>query len=184
MYNSPHHTASSRNPEIITLANLLGRTPSSVAYKLVNFASLDPALKARGIKGASNASKLDKEIWLEFVDHWNILPFESERLRARLEGTTVERLYHLNEDELPRQGRTREQVVKVRVNQSFFRSAVLAAYDNTCCITGIRKSELLIAGHIRPWGLDEENRLNPRNGMAINALHDKAFDAGLITITP
>ncbi len=174
----------SRNPEIISLATLLGRTPSSVAYKLVNFASLDPALKARGIKGASNASKLDKEIWLEFVDHWNVLPYESERLRAKLEGTTVEKLNHLNEDELPRQGRTREQIVKVRVNQSFFRSAVLAAYDNTCCITGIRKSELLIAGHIRPWGLDEENRLNPRNGIAINALHDKAFDAGLITITP
>jgi putative restriction endonuclease len=52
-----------RNPEIINLANLIGRTPSSVAYKLVNFASLDPSLKARGIKGASNASNLDREIW-------------------------------------------------------------------------------------------------------------------------
>lgn len=174
----------SRNPEIIKLAGLLGRTPSSVAYKLVNFASLDPALKARGIRGASNASRLDKAIWIEFVDHWNVFPFESELLRAKLEGTTVEKLNNLNDDELPRQGRTREQIVKVRVNQAFFRSAVMAAYENTCCITGIRNPELLIAGHIRPWGLDEENRLNPRNGLAINALHDKAFDAGLITITP
>jgi len=43
------------NPEVIHLANLIKRTPSSVEYKLVNFASLDPSLKARGIKGASNA---------------------------------------------------------------------------------------------------------------------------------
>ena len=42
------------NPEVIHLAELIGRTPSSIAYKLVNFASLDPSLQARGIKGASN----------------------------------------------------------------------------------------------------------------------------------
>ena len=42
------------NPEVTNLANLINRTPSSIAYKLVNFASLDPSLKARGIKGASN----------------------------------------------------------------------------------------------------------------------------------
>ena len=39
------------NPAVIHLASLIGRTPSSVAYKLVNFASLDPSLQARGIKG-------------------------------------------------------------------------------------------------------------------------------------
>jgi putative restriction endonuclease len=48
------------NPEVKSLAILIGRTPSSVAYKLVNFASLDPSLKARGIKGASNASNLER----------------------------------------------------------------------------------------------------------------------------
>lgn len=34
------------NPEVIHLANLIGRTPNSVAYKLVNFASLDPSFSA------------------------------------------------------------------------------------------------------------------------------------------
>lgn len=181
---TPFGKLHSRNLEIIELANLLSRTPNSVAYKLVNLASLDPTLQARGIKGASNASNLDKEIWKEFFDQWGVLPYESERLRAHLMGVSVENLVNLNSDDLLPKGRTREQVVKVRVNQSFFRSTVLAAYDNTCCITGISKPELLIAGHIRPWGLDEENRLNPRNGLSINSLHDKAFEAGLITITP
>ena len=171
------------NPEVINLANLIGRTPSSVALKLVNFASLDPSLKARGIKGASNASKLDAEIWNEFFNHWDELPFESEKLLAQIENTSVEVLNNININELIKEGKTREQLVKVRVNQSFFRSSILASYNNTCCITGIQNPELLIAGHIKPWSIDEKNRLNPQNGIAINALHDKAFESGLITIT-
>jgi putative restriction endonuclease len=171
------------NPEVINLATLIERTPSSVAYKLVNFASLDPSLKARGIKGASNASNLDKEIWKEFFNHWDELPFESEKLLAKIGKTTVEKLNHIPEDELPKEGKTREQIVKARVNQSFFRSSILASYNNTCCITGIQQPEFLIAGHIKPWSVDEKNRLNPQNGIAINALHDKAFETGLITIT-
>ena len=173
-----------RNPEIIKLAQLIGRTPSSVGLKLGNLASFDPSLRARGIKGASNASKLDKEIWNEFYQNWDELPFESEKLRAQFEHTTVEKIYQIDESTLPREGKVREQMVKVRVNQSFFRSTVLAAYNNTCCITGLKNPALLIAGHILPWGLHEKERLNPRNGLAINALHDKAFENGLLTITP
>jgi len=172
-----------RNPEIIRLAKLIDRTPGSVAYKLVNFASLDPSLKKRGIKGASNASKLDKEVWAEFYNNWGDMPFESEKLRAKYEQVSLEELNQIAEDVVPAFGRTREVTVKARVNQSFFRSTILAAYNNRCCVTGLQKAELLVAGHIKPWSVDEANRLNPRNGICINALHDKAFEAGFITIT-
>ncbi|MDT0678006.1 HNH endonuclease [Autumnicola musiva] len=171
------------NPQVVHLAELIGRTPSSIAYKLVNFASLDPSLQARGIKGASNASKLDKIIWDEFYNNWTDLPFESEILLSKFENKSIEELNEIDLKNLP-EGKSREQIVKVRVNQSFFRSSILASYNNTCCVTGISQSELLIAGHIKPWSSDEQNRLNPRNGIAINALHDKAFESGLITITP
>ena len=60
----------------------------------------------------------------------------------------------------------------------------MASYNQTCCITGTKQSELLVASHIRPWSMDEKNRLNPQNGICINALHDKAFEFGLLTITP
>jgi putative restriction endonuclease len=173
-----------KNPEVVKLASLIGRTPGSVAYKLVNFASLDPSLQARGIKGASNASKLDRKIWNEFYQNWDQLPFESEKLRASFEHSSVEKLNQIDEDELPKEGRTRERMVKTRVNQAFFRTMILASYNNTCCITGLQNSELLVAGHIIPWSIDEKNRLNPRNGLAMNALHDKAFESGLLTITP
>jgi len=173
------------NPEVVQLAQLIDRSPSSVAYKLVNFASLDPSLQARGIKGAINASRLDKEIWDEFYANWDDLPYESEKLKAAKYNIPIDHLIPEEEEAFSFElGKTREQTIKARVNQQFFRQSILAAYDFTCCITGLKQPELLIASHIRPWGLDEKNRLNPRNGLALNSLHDKAFEEGLMTITP
>lgn len=171
------------NPEVISLAQLIGRTPNAVAFKLVNFASLDPSLKTRGIKGATNVSKLDEEVWTEFFNNWDSLPFQSEELLAKYKKISVEKLNHIQEENLPKEGKVREQIIKARVNQSFFRKAILASYNNTCCITGINNPDFLIAGHIRPWSLDLNNRMNPRNGIAINVLHDKAYEFGYITIT-
>jgi putative restriction endonuclease len=170
-------------PEVRALAELIGRTPGAVAFKLVNFASLDPDLQARGIRGATNISNLDREIWKEFSQNWETLPYESEKLLAGRQNKALEEILPQDEQLILPEGRSREALVKVRVNQSFFRKMVLASYRETCCITGIRQPELLIAGHIKPWSLDPQNRVNPQNGIAINALHDKAFENGLITIT-
>jgi hypothetical protein len=60
-------------PEIIALAAQLGRTPSSVAMKLSNFASLDPELTARGIAGLKGASKLDRQMWQQYANDWTEL---------------------------------------------------------------------------------------------------------------
>ncbi len=170
-------------PEIIQFADLVGRTPSSVAFKLGNFASFDPTLKERGIKGASNASKLDKQIWDEFYNNWDAALIESEILLAQTKHTTIEKLNKITIDDLPKEGKEKERLVKVRVNQSIFRTLILATYNNKCCITGIDNTDLLIASHIVPWSKDEKNRLNPMNGLCLNALHDRAFDKGLITIS-
>ena len=172
----------SRNPAIIALAGLLNRTPSSIALKLVNFASLDPSLSQAGM---SNASKLDRQVWSEFYADWAGRAYESEKLLAEAQHITVEELEAEYEVLTPLKiGREKEQTVKVRVNQQFFRKTIMAAYDNTCCIAGLRQPELLVAGHIKPWAADEANRLNPRNGLALNALHDRAFELGLFTIRP
>jgi putative restriction endonuclease len=42
----------------------------------------------------------------------------------------------------------------------------------------------LTASHIVPWSIDTKNRTNPRNGLCLNAIHDRAFDSGLVTVTP
>jgi len=172
------------NPLIIEFANLIGRTPSSVTFKLGNFASFDPSLRARGIKGAVNASKLDKEIWDEFYLDWDKTLLQSETLLATKNNSTIEKLNHVEVADLPKDGLEKERLVKTRVNQSIFRTVVLATYNSRCCITGVDNTELLIASHIVPWSKDDKNRLNPMNGLCLNALHDRAFDSGLIAIRP
>ncbi|MBL0144840.1 MAG: HNH endonuclease [Chitinophagaceae bacterium] len=168
--------------EIIKFAELIGRTPSSIALKLGNFASFDPTLKERGIKGASNASKLDKKIWDEFYNNWDAALLESEKLLAKTKHTTIEKLNKIEISDIAKEGKEKERLVLVRVNQSIFRTMILAAYNYKCCITKIDNPNLLIASHIVPWSKDEKNRLNPMNGLCLNALHDRAFDKGLITI--
>lgn len=169
------------NANIIELANLIGRTPSSVAFKLVNFASLDPRLKQ---KGMANASRLDKAVWQEYMNNWADVFFEGEVLLAQKKDTSVLKLYNINLDDYKhREGKEVQRLVKVRVNQESFRGVVLTNFNNQCCITGINMVELLVASHIVPWSDDKINRLSPKNGLALNTLHDKAFDRHLITVT-
>ena len=181
----PFGRLSRGNPEIIALAKLIGRTPSAVALKLTNLASLDPAITASGRKGMSNVSKLDRAIWDEFHADWEGLVLESSRIRAGLEqvsGVFIEAesaTEGLIEDFT---GETRSQIVQQRIGQSFFRRAVLSSYRSRCCITGLAEPRLLIASHIVPWGQDKANRLNPSNGLCLSALYDRAFDQGLITL--
>lgn len=173
----------SRNSDIIELASLIDRTPSSVAFKLVNFASFDPTLKQRGIKGASNASKLDKTIWDDFFENWDALLIESEKLLAKRKHISIEALNEIDMVDLQKEGLDKKRLVNTRVNQSIFRKLIMATYNNSCCITGIKNSDLLIASHITAWSQDKKNRLNPINGLCLNTLHDRAFDKGLITIS-
>ena len=173
----------STNEEVKKLASLIGRTPSSIALKLVNLASFDPTLQERGIKGASNASKLDKEIWNEFYNNWDTVLIESEKLLAKANHTSIEKLNLIDFKDLNKQGLDKERLVKTRVNQCIFRKIILATYNSTCCVTGINNQDLLVASHITPWSKDEKNRLNPTNGLCLNALHDRAFDKGLISIS-
>ncbi|HEY1030340.1 MAG TPA: HNH endonuclease [Flavipsychrobacter sp.] len=179
----PFGHAHSRNENVIRVANLIGRSPSAVARKLGNFASLDPELKKRNIKGLGNRSKLDEEIWNEFHSDWNNAVFESTSLIAKYDQKQIDDLADLDIESLPT-GVDKLRLVKTRVYQSFFRKAVFADYNNACCITGIKNINLLVASHIKPWSKDELNRTNPKNGLCLNALHDKAFDRGLITILP
>jgi putative restriction endonuclease len=170
----------SRAPEIVDLAKVLHRSANSVALKLNNFSRLDPELQARGIKGMPHGAKGEIEVWRDFENNPEALAFESERLLAAYTGRKLEDIAEIDERELPKEGLERERMVRVRVKQHFFRAAVLAAYDYKCCITGIAVPELLVASHIAPWASDPKQRMNPRNGVCLNALHERAFDCRLM----
>lgn len=174
-----------RNPDVVHLASIIGRSENAVALRLVNYASYDPQLKQRGISGMRNGGKKCGEIWNEFIDDRERLLFESERILAEREGTTIEKKYEKVIKDIPQGivGETKVREVKTRVNQNVFRQIVLANYDGKCALTGIDLSELLVASHIIPWAENEQERLNPENGICLSSLYDKAFDKGLISFT-
>lgn len=177
-----------RNAKVMKLAKLIGRTPSALAMKCVNFAGIDPAIRASGRSGLSNASKLDREIWDEFHADWERLAVECAQLRQRLEyqhGVRDERTdYDADSADLADySGETRAALVEQRIKQGFFRRAVLSGYGARCCISGVGEPRLLVASHIVPWSEDKTNRLNPSNGLCLSAIHDKAFDSHLFSLT-
>jgi len=172
------------NPQVVELARLLGRTPGSVSMKLSNFARLDPALQARGIVGLQRGAKGENEVWDEFRQQPEILAFESQKLLAERLGKPLEDVAQIRTDDLPGEGVEREALVRVRVNQSFFRRRILSAYEFRCCVTGLDVGELLVASHIVPWSQDSANRLNTRNGLCLNPMHDRAFDRNLMWVDP
>ncbi|QDV53206.1 HNH endonuclease [Gimesia fumaroli] len=169
-----------RNSDVIQLAERIQRTPSSVAMKLSNLASLDPHHQERGVKGLSGASKSDRNIWQEFHSDWEGLAVESMRLESKFQLRPAEPSLEQSPQFTGETESTR--ITKVRLAQQFFRSTVLASYDFRCCVTKIDLKELLIASHIVPWSEDPAKRADPHNGLCLNALHDKAFDRGLITL--
>ncbi len=167
------------NPQVIELSKLLGRTPASVSMKMGNFGRFDKELANKGITGLSHGSALDKVVWDDY--HLNMQALSE----------SVDKMPYMQElfDEddvvatLPT-GKTRTATVQARVNQKFFRSAVISAYNKKCCVTGLDIPSLLRASHIKPWKESdpETERTNPCNGLSLNALHHEAFDDGIFTI--
>lgn len=178
-FGKVHHT----NPEIIHLAKLIDRVPNAVSMRLSNFASVDPFHQQRGVKGLIGGIKQVEPIWNEFINNKEELLFESENILAGLEKQTVETKFEeiLSGTESLR-GESKIREVKTRVNQNVFRQIVLVNYSGKCAITGIDVPDLLIASHIIPWSINEQERLNPENGICLSPLYDKAFDKGLIGI--
>ena len=171
------------HPIIQKYAPLIGRSPVALKMKVGNFGRFDPILKAKGIVGLSNGSKAEEPVWNEFWGNSEKLAYESEKLFAERAGKTIEEYAAIDTLTIP-QGKEREVVIRQRVNQNFFREAVLTAYLNQCCITGISNTPLLEACHISGWADDVNNRTNPKNGLCMTPLFHRAYDKYLIAITP
>jgi len=189
------------NPEIIELAHQIERTPDAVAMKACNFASLDPQQRARSITALRNVSRADRQLWEAFAQNSEAIAEKAEAAYAALIGyglydylpelgltqEPASRIVKSGQEpvhtqpKLPEGPTETEIIARARRVQSFFRAAVLAAYDYRCALTGLAVPDLLNASHIIPWSTDQKRRADPRNGICLNALHDRAFDRGLIT---
>lgn len=154
------------NPDIIHLADIIGRTPSAVAMKACNFASLDPALTQKGLTGASKA---DRSLWEEFMKNSSSIADQAEALFETriLKPHSSIHDNQIREPTIPTgETETIREIIARRV-QSFFRRSVLQSYNHRCAISGLAVPQLLIASHITPWAENENQRANPSNGIAL-----------------
>ena len=174
----PFRRTNNRDPQIKELAGILGRTPSSVARKLGNFGSLDPRLQKAGIKGLTNVSRMDREIWEAFHADWNALVWEANLLKEKYNSAVADKGFV----PVPSGPSEKLRLTRQRVHQTFFRETVLSNYQATCCVSGLSIPECLNAIHIVPWSESEEFRADPTNGLCLSATFHCLFDAGLMTI--
>jgi putative restriction endonuclease len=177
------------SPDVSTLALSLKKPARNVAAKLRAFAQLDPVIAQEKSRAIDNISPMDVAVWNEFQNNWTdtaikageafetvVVNYDSAASIGLASAADAAYLYQA--------GETREAIVQVRKNQHIFRKAILNSYGSACCITGINNEKLLVASHIVPWAQDVQNRLNPLNGLCLSALHDRAYDQGLITVLP
>jgi len=184
LYLDENCVCDSGDIQVRELAAMIERSPVAVVYKMLNFEALDPD----GQGGLDHYGQRDNEVWNEFC-----------RDRAGLHmaaDTAVENVMSQN----PSAKGSVSQVIKLSIRdgdffvpdsigrrrtrnrQDVFRDMVLTSYGHQCALCDIGIEELLVAAHIVPWAVDPMNRLNPRNGISLCALHDRVFDRGPMTI--
>ncbi len=76
----------------------------------------------------------------------------------------------------------RRALAASRMGLGDFRKGVFKIWDDKCAITRSSQPELLKARHIKPWrDCNNEERLDPYNGLLLSPLYDSAFSSGLIS---
>ncbi|TLU65295.1 HNH endonuclease [Thalassotalea litorea] len=72
-------------------------------------------------------------------------------------------------------------MVNTRIGQGRYREELISHWQG-CAVTKFQNYSFLIASHIKPWAnSDNQERLDPFNGLLLLANIDKAFDLGYIS---
>src|SRR5690606_18212368 len=76
-----------------------------------------------------------------------------------------------------------ERLVRQRVGQQSYRSAMMDYWGSACAVTGISVPAVLKASHAKPWAEcdTDDERLNVFNGFLLSANLDSLFDRFLIS---
>lgn len=167
------------NPKVQMLAARIARTPSAVALKLANLAALDASIPQ---KGMANASSTDRRVWNAFLND-PIPVLEAYQTQVNVAHPLPQQGFSEAQRAVwqERQDTPNKRWTEQRQGQNFFRDMILTSYRGRCALTGVEETRLLTASHIIGWQEDPQLRLNPNNGICLNALHDRAFDRHLIS---
>lgn len=153
-YKLPFGRLNQSTKEVKELAKLIGRTSSSVAMRLTNFAACAPYIINTGRHGLAAGAKQCQPYWDEFNSNREKLLFESEEILASYQNLSIDEKFKDSLTNMERlEGEDKIREVKTRVNQSVFRSIIISNYDGKCALTGIDMPELL------PRILDQEGKV-------------------------
>ena len=79
----------------------------------------------------------------------------------------------------------REALMQARLGQGTYRKRMLELWGGKCAVTGLTIQSALIASHAKPWAdSDDDERLDPCNGLPLTATLDRLFDQYLIAFDP
>src|SRR4051812_41475021 len=81
----PFGRLNSSTPEIVALAQTLGRTTDAVVMKCCNLASLDATHRNRGVKGLARVATLARAVWREFEENPAALGYEAAQALAHFQ---------------------------------------------------------------------------------------------------
>ena len=172
-FRMPFGQISKGNPDIIKMADLINRTPSSVAMRLCNYANCDPALRDRGVSGLSGGFKQCLPYWEKYSTRRGELSSEAIKCRRKIIESSYnneEAYSHISEwDNL--------------VNELYdykFQSIVKKNYHERCAVSGLKTPQLLAGCHIVPITEGEEDTLDASNGICLTILYARAYVEGLI----
>lgn len=128
-------------------------------------------LKKRSVSELRSVTNVAFNEALDIIEELNLVEEEAEG-------------YFIRNQEINKTDNPTESIneISVRVYQKKLREIVLSNYNFTCAICEINKPDLLVCSHIKPWAVDKEERLNPRNAICFCVLHDKMFDKGYFSL--
>lgn len=187
-----------QDPVVQRVAEAVGRTDDAVVLKVMNLRTI----LTGGERGMSHGSRTDMRVVEDYAQHLDdlvaaitVVEQAAPAARGTLEALTVVPS-DMDVPGFPSEPHAGEPLVTERlawqaqrVGQGLFRSRVLRNFGHACGFCGLqsRKPEsnsfLLVASHVLPWRTaTSHQRLDPSNGVALCAIHDRAFDWGFMTL--
>lgn len=187
-----------QDPVVQHVAQAIGRTDDAVVLKVMNLRTI----LSGGERGMSHGSRTDARVVRDFAQHLDdlvaavtIVEAEASLTRGTLAALTVVPSDSEGLD-LPADAPQDDPLATERlawqaqrVGQGLFRSRVLRNFAHACGFCGLQSrrpktnSFLLVASHVLPWRTaTSHQRLDPRNGVSLCAIHDRAFDWGFMTL--
>ncbi len=101
--------------------------------------------------------------------------YSDKNVQEQIEELKINEDDNLNDSE-------KKNVIKARKGQGEYGDKLFKKYNEGCVITNITTQQVLIACHIKPWSVsNNEERTDINNGLLLSATYQRLFESGLIS---